>query len=99
MSGVIGLVRAETLRSQIENTLRDAITTGTLAPGARLVERDLCERMGVSRTSVREALRRLEAEKLVQILPHKGPIVATMTKQKASEVYLAVLFEGTTMPL
>lgn len=95
MSGVIGLVRAETLRSQIENTLRDAITTGTLAPGARLVERDLCERMGVSRTSVREALRRLEAEKLVQILPHKGPIVATMTKLKASEVYsLRGLLEG-----
>jgi DNA-binding GntR family transcriptional regulator len=89
------LVRAETLRSQIENTLRDAITTGTLAPGARLVERDLCERMGVSRTSVREALRRLEAEKLVQILPHKGPIVATMTKLKASEVYsLRGLLEG-----
>jgi DNA-binding GntR family transcriptional regulator len=95
MSGVIGLVRAETLRSQVENMLRDAITTGTFAPGARLVERDLCERMGVSRTSVREALRKLEAEKLVQILPHKGPIVATMTKEKASEVYLVRgLLEG-----
>jgi DNA-binding GntR family transcriptional regulator len=95
MSGVIGLVRAETLRSQVENILRDAIATATFAPGARLVERDLCERMGVSRTSVREALRKLEAEKLVQILPHKGPIVATMTKQKASEVYLVRgLLEG-----
>jgi DNA-binding GntR family transcriptional regulator len=95
MSEVIGLVRAETLRSQVENMLRDAIATGTFAPGARLVERDLCERMGVSRTSVREALRKLEAEKLVQILPHKGPVVATMTKQKACEVYLVrALQEG-----
>lgn len=95
MSEAIGVVRAETLRSQVENALRDAITGGTLAPGSRLVERDLCERMGVSRTSVREALRRLEAEKLVQILPHKGPIVATMTKQTASDVYsLRGLLEG-----
>jgi len=51
--------------------------------------------MGVSRTSVREALRRLEVEKLVQIRPHKGPIVATMTKHNASEVYsVRGLLEG-----
>ncbi|MDW9247698.1 GntR family transcriptional regulator [Burkholderia cepacia] len=74
MGGEIGLVRAETLRSQVEGALREAITGGTLAPGARLVERELCERMGVSRTSVREALRKLEAEKLIEMVPHKGQL-------------------------
>lgn len=95
MSETIAVVRAQTLRSQVENALREAITSGTLAPGSRLIERDLCQRMGVSRTSVREALRRLEAEKLVQIVPHRGPVVATMTKQTASDVYtLRGLLEG-----
>lgn len=87
MSTDIGLIRAETLRSQVENVLRDAITNGSFAPGARLVERELCERLGVSRTSVREALRKLEAEKLVQNVPHKGPIVARLTVDEARQLY------------
>jgi DNA-binding GntR family transcriptional regulator len=91
----MGLVRPETLRHQVENVLRQAIVTGRFAPGARLIERELCETLGVSRTSVREALRKLEAEKLVRSVPHKGPIVAVMSKEEAGELYaLRGLLEG-----
>lgn len=95
MTAEMGLVRPETLRHQVENVLRQAIMSGRLAPGARLVERELCETLGVSRTSIREALRRLEAEKLVSSVPHKGPIVATISRQEAGELYaMRRLLEG-----
>jgi DNA-binding GntR family transcriptional regulator len=95
MAPDLGLVRPETLRHQVENVLRQAIVSGRYAPGARLIERELCETLGVSRTSVREALRRLEAEKLVRNVPHKGPVVAVMSKHEAHELYaLRGLLEG-----
>src|ERR1700722_20278478 len=83
----IRLVRPETLRHQVEHVIRQAIMSGRFAPGARLIERELCESLGVSRTSVREALRRLKADKLVCSVPHKGPTVAVISKQEASELY------------
>ena len=95
MSADIELVRPETLRHQVENVLRQAIMSGRFAPGARLIERELCETLGVSRTSVREALRKLEAEKLVRNVPHKGPVVAVMSREEAAELYaLRALLEG-----
>lgn len=95
MTAEMGLVRPETLRHQVENALRQAIVSGHFAPGARLIERELCETLGVSRTSVREALRRLEAEKLVRSVPHKGPVVAIMSKQEATQLYaIRALLEG-----
>src|ERR1700712_4469831 len=95
MSTDIGLVRPETLRHQVENVIRQASMWAHFAPGARLIERELCETLGVSRTSVREALRRLEAEKLVRSVPHKGPMVAVMSKQEAKELYaIRGLLEG-----
>lgn len=88
-------IRPDTLRSQVENMLRDAIMAGQLQPGARLVERDLCERLQVSRTSIREALRKLEAEKLVTIIPHKGPMVATISSDDVRDLYaIRALLEG-----
>lgn len=91
----LGLLQRETLRHQIENALRQAIMTGRYPPGTRLVERELCETFGVSRTSVREALRRLEAEKLVRNFPNKGPVVATISKSEAAELYaMRALLEG-----
>lgn len=88
-------LQADTLRRQIENAVRDSITSGRYPPGSRLVERELCEELGVSRTSLREALRKLEAEKLVEIIPHKGPYVASISVEEASEIYaLRVLLEG-----
>ena len=83
------------VREHIVNSLRDAIVTGGLSPGQRLVEADLCTELGVSRPSLREALRQLEAEKLVVITPYKGPAVARITWAEAEEIYeVRELLEG-----
>jgi DNA-binding GntR family transcriptional regulator len=95
MSGRVAALQPDTLRRQIENAVRQAITSGKYAPGDRLIERELCEDLGVSRTSLREALRKLEAEKLVEIVPHKGPVVAIISLEEARELYaLRGLLEG-----
>jgi DNA-binding GntR family transcriptional regulator len=75
------------LRQQVIDVLRQAITDGRFLPGSRLVERELCTLTGVSRTSVREALRHLEAEGLVQTINNKGPIVARLSVDEARHVY------------
>jgi len=80
-------VKLETLRAQVENTLRQAIIRGELRPGEKLIERELCEMLGVSRQSLREAMRKLEAEKLIVIVPHRGPEVASMSIVQARELY------------
>lgn len=75
--------------------LRNAILTGRFAAGARLVEAELCRLLGVSRPSVREALRQLEAERLVVITPFKGPAVATIDWPEAEQIYeVRALLEG-----
>lgn len=95
MTLLLPQVKAETLRSQVENQLRQAIVGGLLKPGQKLVERELCERLGVSRPSLREALRRLEAEKLIVNVPHRGPEVASMTLAEARDLYaMRRLLEG-----
>ena len=66
------------LRDVVFNTLRDAILTGKLVPGERLMENQLAEKLGVSRTPVREALRMLELENLVELVPRKGAQVLDM---------------------
>lgn len=76
-----------TLRQQVLELLRNAILEGRFQPGDRLIERELCELTGVSRTSVREALRHLESEGLVANVPNKGPTVATVTEEDAREIY------------
>lgn len=87
--------RPETLRGHVEGFLREAIMEGRFAPGERLIERELCEMLGVSRPPLREALRRLEAEKLVDIVPHRGPVVASLDIGEAKELYaLRALLEG-----
>ncbi|MFK4189838.1 GntR family transcriptional regulator [Streptomyces sparsogenes] len=63
--------------------LRQEIITGVLAPGQRLVERELCERLDVSRNTLREACRQLEAEGFLAIPPHKGPVVAVLSERDA----------------
>ncbi|MEZ8880025.1 GntR family transcriptional regulator [Vibrio lentus] len=75
------------LREQVLRTLRSAIMNFQLMPGDRLVERDLCDMLGVSRSSVREALRHLESEGLVDYLENKGPIVTRLTLETAKEIY------------
>lgn len=78
---------AAPLRQQVMENLREAIAVGRLAGGSRLVERELCEMTGVSRTLIREALRQLESEGLVEVIPNKGPIVAKVSPRQAREVF------------
>ena len=95
MTARVAALQPDTLRRQIENAVRLAIMSGKYAPGDRLIERELCEDLGVSRTSLREALRKLEAEKLVEIVPHKGPVVAIISIEEARELYaVRGLLEG-----
>ena len=77
----------QTLRDIVQARMREAIIDGHFAPGERLVERPLCEQLGVSRTVVRETIRFLEAEGLVEILPNRGPVVATLSRDQAEQIY------------
>lgn len=86
---------AAPLRRQVLQRLRDAIIAGELAPGVRLVERDLCDRLAVSRTVVREVLRQLESEGLVAIVPNRGPVVRALSLEEARELYaIRAVLEG-----
>src|SRR5439155_958317 len=67
--------------------LRRAIVEQQLPPGHRLIERELIEQIGVSRTTVREVLRELAAEGLVTTVPQKGAVVAVPTAEEAAELY------------
>ncbi|MEH6737066.1 MAG: GntR family transcriptional regulator [Sulfitobacter sp.] len=77
----------QTLRDIVQDRMRNAIIEGHFAPGERLVERPLCDQLGVSRTVVRETIRFLEAEGLVEIIPNRGPIVATFNWNQAKQIY------------
>lgn len=76
-----------TLREKTADVLRQAIVEQRFPPGAHLVERELCDLLGVSRTSVREALRHLESEHLIRMVPHKGPVVTSLTAKDAQDIY------------
>ena len=86
---------AAPLRQQVLDSLRQAIIDGRLAPGARLTERELTEMLGVSRTVVREALRSLESEGLVHVIPNKGPVVRELSRAEAEDLYqIRAVLEG-----
>jgi DNA-binding GntR family transcriptional regulator len=74
------------LRDVVFNTLREAILKGELIAGERLMEKQLAERMGVSRTPIREAIRKLELEGLVVMIPRKGAEVARITHKDIKDV-------------
>lgn len=71
------------LHEEVIDQLRDRIVQGELAPGARLNERVLCEQLGISRTPLREAIKMLATEGLVELLPNRGAIV---TPLKAAQI-------------
>lgn len=77
------LVRDHTLEK-----LRDAISSGLYPPGTRLIERELCDALGVSRTSVREALRQLQSENLVEVGKRRNISVAVVTPDVAEDIYM-----------
>ena len=74
------------LRDVVFNTLRQAILKGELAPGERLMEIQLAEKLGVSRTPIREAIRKLELEGLVLMIPRKGAEVAKISEKSLKDV-------------
>jgi DNA-binding GntR family transcriptional regulator len=78
---------AAPVRSQVVEMLRAAITGGQFAPGQRLIEKDLCDLMGVSRPSVREALRQVESEGLIVTIPNRGPTVSQLSTRDVASIY------------
>ena len=88
-------VSIQSVHQQTAEKLRAAILAGVFRPGDRLIEADLCGRLGISRPSLREALRSLEAEGLIVIVPNRGPQVPVLTWSQAEEIYrVRALLEG-----
>lgn len=88
-------VPAHLARSVIEERLRSAILDGRLAPGTALRQQELATLFGVSRMPVREALRQLEAQSLLQVVAHKGAVVAPLIGEDAVDSYgLRVILES-----
>ncbi len=78
---------AAPLRQSVTESIRYAIALGHFNGGDRLPERSLCEMTGVSRTLVREALRQLESEGLIEVIPNRGPVVTRLSPAQAEGVY------------
>jgi DNA-binding GntR family transcriptional regulator len=78
---------ATLLRERVAAQIRELIVDGEFAPGSRLVEREICDRLGVSRATTREAYRILEAEGLIVMTANRGPSVANMSVRAARDVY------------
>ena len=74
------------LRDVVFYTLRQAILKGELKPGERLMEMQLANQLGVSRTPIREAIRKLELEGLVLMIPRRGAVVAKITEKDLRDV-------------
>jgi len=83
----VDLSRTATIADAVYQALRNAIVFGELPPGRRLLERELALGLAVSRTPIREALRRLSEEGLVVGVPNRGVVVRTVTLEEAEHVY------------
>ena len=82
-----GASRSGDMVERIAATLKEQILEGTLAPGQRLISRDLIEELGVSRGPLREAFRRLAADRLVQIIPNRGAIVRRLSHDEIINLF------------
>lgn len=87
MSYGLNSLGRERAPDQVIYQLRDAIISGALKPGDRLLQAELADQLGVSRMPVREALRRLEAEGLVVLQPYRGALVAGLSSEELAEIY------------
>jgi DNA-binding GntR family transcriptional regulator len=97
---VNGPIPAHLARSVIEQTLRSAILDGRLPCGIALRQQDLADLFGVSRMPVREALRQLEAQALLNVVAHKGAVVAPLVQGDAAQTYaLRILLESEALRL
>ncbi len=78
---------AAPLRDQVLNTIRQAILDFQLPPGRRLIERELVQELGVSRTTIREVITLLASEGLVTVIPQRGAIVSVISVEDATDIY------------
>jgi DNA-binding GntR family transcriptional regulator len=89
-------IHIEALPQEVAKRIREMIRKGVLKKGDRIVEKPLCEAMGVSRTPLREALRLLSSEGLVELIPNKGARVAEPSMRDVSEMFWVMsILEGT----
>lgn len=86
MAEIISIPR-QVLHQEVAVRLRQRIVEGQLAPGAKLNERELAELLNVSRTPLREAIKMLAAEGLVELLPNRGAVVAQMSEQDVADTF------------
>jgi len=85
----------QTLREKIVDTIREAIVNGVLGPDTKISEPELAERFGISRTPIREALRQLESEGFITVVPRKGAVVSRLSKKDVEDFYeLKGILEG-----
>lgn len=88
-------IRPRVLRQEVLTALRTAILANEITAGSRLLEADVAEQMGVSRAPVREAIRHLEQEGLVEIFPHRGAVVVGLPETEIDAIYeLRAVIEG-----
>ncbi|MFD9902248.1 GntR family transcriptional regulator [Mesorhizobium sp. UC22_110] len=80
-------ISPRTVQQETVDKLRLAILSGLFQPGSRLIESQLCAQLGISRPSLREALRSLEAERLIEIVPNRGPAVPALSWEEATAIY------------
>ncbi len=79
--------RRANLHATVVGRLRDLVVEGTLMPGTRIAERQLCESLGISRTPLREALKVLASEGLVELLPNRGARVARLDERDIENMF------------
>ena len=89
-------IRTKTLHQEIVTQILEMISKGVLVKGQKIDEKRLCESMGVSRTPVREALRLLKSDGLIDLIPHKGAFVSQPCIEEISDMFEVMsVLEGT----
>jgi DNA-binding GntR family transcriptional regulator len=89
------LRKHKTLREQIVSSLRESIVKGELKSGQKLTEPELAEKLGISRTPIREAFRQLESEGFLTVIPRRGAVVSSLTRKEVQDFYeIKSLLEG-----
>lgn len=84
----VRIEKPKSLSQVVAEEVKDAILKGVFQPGDKLVETNLTQSLGVSRTPLREAFRELAAEGYITVIPHKGAFVSRITKEEAHDLYI-----------
>ena len=87
LSAAFPKVERQRLHDLVLGHLQNLIIEGTVEPGSKLNEREVCEQLGISRTPLREALKVLAAEGLIEIVPHRGAFVSKMSESEINDTF------------